>query len=252
MKKFIRRLLFLLFPFLLPSVEFDSNAHFQVGTDYPLESSFMKFTGNFHDFFDDSKHMWVLSPKIYLDASNPLSFGLSAGTKHPISSLYIGQHAFCHNHNFGDFPVTQFGHTLELLHPSWEARVNYYYPAFAVREYMGRVLSSQKVEAEAAFNLKKGKISFKPIYNISDNRWGGSSKLTFVFEKIDIGIEVMKPPSEAARQDYPVQTALFTVFKFPVKKFSSCYPEGDRSIHYSPLVIEGPKSYGRAKPIQDE
>lgn len=237
--KLFRKLSFLMaiLPIAMWSANFDSTVHFQIGTKFPEETSYMKITGNFYDDIPESPFMWVISPKIFLNPTVPMDFAMSAGVKCPLGDHVIGTHVFGHFHNFGDFPVNQYGHTFEVLHDKWEAKVNYYYPAKDVFPLSTGVKSSHRIDSEFAIKTPKGSFSLGPMYEFDGQKFGMLAKVTAIFEKTDIGIEVCQPAGGST------MTSLFCTFKFPNKNKPKISPKGNNSCHYTGLSIEGPTSY---------
>ncbi len=236
MKSKIFTLLSSLLPAVCSTAEFDSTVHLQIGTQYPEETSHIKVTGNFYDFLPDFPVMWIVSPKIYFNPSVPVDFAMSAGLKTPVGPLVLGYHGFGHFHNFGDFPVNQYGHTFEVLHNRWEAKINYYHPANGVYPMSAGIISSQRFDSEFTFKTGNAAITVGPVYQIQDRQWGLLGRMAVLFESTDVGIEINRDPNGETN------TSLFTTFRFPNKKKPAFAPKGNNSYHYTNLSIESPGS----------
>lgn len=250
MKSKFLSLLMAVIPFIGHVAEFDSTIHFQVGTQFPEETSYMKFSGNIYDYVPDTDVIWVLNPRIYLNASVPIDFAGSAGIKIPTGPLVIGCHTFGHFHNFGDFPVNQFGHTFELIHNRFEIRTNYYHPAQGVFPISYGILSSKRIDFEVMFKMPHSMISIMPIYQFENSKssleylqgkqkkWGYMTKIAYVSEKVDLGVEIYDSPTTKG----DILTGLFMTFKFPAKCRDKMTSAGNNSSHYTNLGFEGPVS----------
>jgi hypothetical protein len=237
MKIFNRLSLAALLPFFVHAAEFDSTVHFQVGTNYPEENSHMKLTGNLYDFIPNSSLMWVVSPKVYFNPSVPVDFSLSTGLKMPVNQVVMGYHLFGHFHNLGDFPVNQYGHTVEFLHDLWEAKINYYHPASGISSLSTGIKSPERLDSEFTVKTQNAAITLGPIYEIQNQQWGILGRVAMLFETADVGIEVQKMPSGAQ------MTSLFTTLKFPNKVTPKISPKGNSSSHYTQFSVKGPTSY---------
>jgi len=239
MKKMFSKLaaLAMALPFVCCAAEFDSTVHFQVGTQYPEETSHIKMTGNFYDYIPDSPLMWVISPKIYLNPSVPVDFSGSVGLKAPLGDFVVGAHLFGHFHNFGDFPVNQYGHTVELLHRFFDAKLNYYYPANGVYPLSDGIISSHRLDSEFTAKIQNAAITFGPVYQFQDQKWGWLGRISMIGETADFGVEMNNAPNST------VMTSLFLTLKFPSKNLCKIQPKGNQSCHYTNLSIQGPTSY---------
>lgn len=237
--KFFRKLAILsALPILSWASNFDSTVHLQAGTKWAEETSHIKFTGNFYDKISGTDAMWIISPKIYLHPSIPMDFAGSIGIKKPITGNHsLGYHAFGHFHNFGYFPINQYGHTLEWCHSSFEIKMNYYHRAKGVYPFSCGILSSHRMDGEISFKIPEAVVTLGPVYQFEDKRWGLLGRVTKVMEDMDVGLEVSKPP-----RGEPM-ASLFLTLKFPNKKQNRYEIKGNNSCHYTNLSIRGPTSY---------
>lgn len=192
MKKAILLSLFsIILPLQMMAANLASDVYIESAPTSFIKKAGIKFDAKIFDSFNDGNSVWILNPKIFVNARTLPHFSFGSGLRHAVGKAAFGHHIFCNVAQNRDATYWQMGNSLDFFIDKWEITANYYFP----KKHKWKELDffancEEKIDLEVAYKTPIVKLSFGDEWNVFKKVNTSFFKTEIPFSYFSVGSKV--------------------------------------------------------------